>query len=164
MAKDEETTEEQPKSNKMMLIIIVVAVLAIAGGAAFFFLSGGEEEAAAADTTEETAEATNEAIYFDLKPMFVVNYNWKGRQRYVQIGVAVMARKTEVIEAITQHMPVVRNQLIMVFGAQEFEGLRTQEGKEKLREIALEKVNTVVNEELGYSGVEQILFTNFVMQ
>ena len=52
----------------------------------------------------------------------------------------------------------------MVFGSQDFEGLKTQEGKEVLRQKALEELQTIVSEETGDPGVEKVLFTNFVMQ
>lgn len=163
MADDEEKKEEEkPKSKLMLIIIIAVLVsLLLGGGLAAFFLMGSEDK----PETEEMAEATNApAIYFDLKPPFVVNYNWKGRQRYVQIGVAVMTRNEAVVGAIQKHMPLVRNNLVMVFGSQEFEGLRTLEGKEALRQKALDEINTIVSEEIGEPDVEKILFTNFVMQ
>ncbi|MCG8316735.1 MAG: flagellar basal body-associated protein FliL [Pseudomonadales bacterium] len=162
MAEEEQKEGEEKPKSKMMLIIIIVLVAVLVGGgvAAFFLLSGGEE------TTEEVAETPSNApaIYFDLKPPFVVNYNWKGRQRYVQISVAVMTRNEAVIEALQKHMPLVRNNLVMVFGSQEFEGLKTKEGKEALRQKALEELQLVVTDEIGEAGVEKVLFTNFVMQ
>lgn len=158
----QEGAEEKPKS-KMMLIIVVVLVAVLAGGgvAAFFLMSSGDD---GGDAEESEDMSTAAAVYFELKPPFVVNYNWKGRQRYVQISVAVMTRNEAVIEALQKHMPLVRNNLVMVFGSQEFEGLKTQEGKEALRQKALEELQTIVSEELGDPGVEKILFTNFVMQ
>lgn len=157
----ENENEEKPKS-KMMLIIIIAVLVAVlvGGGVAAFFLMGSDDEA----TAEEDVLAEKPAVYYELKPPFVVNYNWKGRQRYVQIGVAVMTRDEAVIAAIQKHMPLVRNNLVMVFGSQEFEGLRTLEGKENLRQKALEEIQAIVSEETGSAGVEKILFTNFVMQ
>ncbi|MDX1694211.1 MAG: flagellar basal body-associated protein FliL [Ketobacteraceae bacterium] len=164
MADDEEQkgTEEKPKSKMMLIIIIAVLVALLVGGgvAAFFLMSGGDEAA----SEDEAALAEAPAIYYELKPPFVVNYTWKGRQRYVQIGVAIMTRNEAVIGAIQKHMPLVRNNLVMLFGSQEFEGLRSMEGKEALRQKALEEIQAIVTEEMGEGGVEKVLFTNFVMQ
>lgn len=162
MADDKSTEEEEKPKSKKMLFIILGVVLLLGGGAAAFFLMSGEEPKSA--ETEATEEADLEAIYFDIKPPIVVNYDWRGRKRYVQISAAIMTRKPEVIEALTKHMPLVRNELVMVFGGADFEGLRTQEGKEALREKAKDKLESIVSDELGYPGVEQLLFTNFVMQ
>ena len=184
MADDENKNgeeQEKPKSKMLIIIIAVLVVLLIGGGvAAFFMLSGGDEP-----VTEESSEPTQKpAIYFDFKPPFVVNYQWKGRQRYVQISLTVMTREPAAIDLINTHMPLVRNNLVMVLGAQDFETLRTTEGKEMLRQTMLEEIQKVLMEESGGapaaagaeggdtglmagSGVpviEQVLFTNFVMQ
>lgn len=159
--KKEDQGEEKPKSKMLLIIIIALVVLLIGGGVgAFLMMSGGDEEVA-----EESAEPTQQpAIYFDFKPPFVVNYQWKGRQRYVQISLSMMTRSEAVIGTIQKHMPLVRNNLVMILGAQDFEVLRTPEGKETLRQTILEELQKIMTEETGDPGVEQVLFTNFVMQ
>lgn len=164
MAEEEEqSSEEQGKSsNKLLLIIIVVLVLLLIGGGvgAYFMLSSS------GDTTEEEVETPEikPAIYYDLKPAFVVNYQWKGRQRYVQISLSVMTRDEAVVETLEAHMPLIRNNVIMLMSAQDFEVLRTPEGKENLRMGVLEEVQRLLTEETGSPGIEKVLFTNFVMQ
>ena len=166
MAKEEKTedkAEDKPKSKMMLIIIIAALVALLAGGgvAAFFMMSGGEDKAA---ETAAEEPAHQPAIYFDFKPPFIVNYNWNGRQRFVQVGLSIMTRKGAVVDALQKHMPLIRNNLLMVFSSQDFEMLRTPEGKETLRQQLLEEIQKVLNEEIGEPGVEQVLFTNFVMQ
>ena len=145
----------------LIIIIAVLVVLMIGGGAAAFLMMSGGDEA----PVDESAEpAQMPAIYFDFKPPFVVNYQWKGRQRYVQISMSVMTRNAAAIETINTHMPLVRNNLVMVLGSQDFEMLRTPEGKEALRQSVLEELQKILTEEMGEPGIEQVLFTNFVMQ
>lgn len=157
----EEQGEEKPKSKMLLIIIIALVVLLIGGGvAAFLMMSGGEEETAA----ESSEPAQMPAIYFDFKPPFVVNYKWKNRQRYVQISLSMMTRDDSVIATLQKHMPLVRNNLVMILSAQDFEVLRTPEGKEALRQSILEELQKIMTDETGEPGVEQVLFTNFVMQ
>ena len=52
----------------------------------------------------------------------------------------------------------------MLFSGQEFEALQTPEGKEALRQASLAEVQKVMQEKIGKPGVEQVLFTDFVMQ
>jgi len=163
MADDDKQGGDAPKSNKMLIIIIILLLLVLigGGGAAFFMMngdSGGSQE------SDESVSSNTPAIYYDLKPPFVVNYSWKGRQRYVQISLAVMTRKPAVVEALQKHMPLVRNNLVQIFGAQNFEGLRTPEGKEMMREAAMEDLQKILIDEMGEEGIEKVLFTNFVMQ
>jgi flagellar FliL protein len=61
--------------------------------------------------------------------------------------------------------PVIRNDLLMLFSAQNAEALATREGKEKLRADSLELVRKAVKNAGGNPGlVENVLFTSFVMQ
>lgn len=163
MAKEEKKEEQQekPKSKMMLIIIVVLVALLAGGGVAVFFMMSGDDGA----SEKEAAEPQQlPAIYFDFKPPFIVNYQWNGRQRFVQVSLSVMTRKGAVVDAIQKHMPLIRNNLLMVFSAQDFEMLRTPEGKEALRQQVLEDLQKVLNEEIGEPGVEQVLFTNFVMQ
>lgn len=163
MAEEEnQEGEEKPKSKMLLFIIIGLVALMAGGGIAAFFMMSGGSDTAAGDASKEPVNRP--AIYYDLKPPFVVNYSWKGRQRYVQISAAIMTRDEKAIEALQKHMPLVQANLVEIFGSQDFEGLRTPEGKEALRQTALVELQKIVNDEIGSPGVEKLLFTNFVMQ
>ena len=84
--------------------------------------------------------------------------------RYLQIGMTALTRDKVVADAITNSMPQIRNDLILLFANQKMETLTTNEGKEKLRAQALEKVQTILAREVGYPGVEALYFTAFVLQ
>jgi flagellar protein FliL len=163
MAKEEKAEEQQEKPKSKMMLIIIIAVLVVlllGGGITAFLMMGGDDDAEANVTTP----TQQPAIYFDFKPPFIVNYQWQGRQRFVQVSLSVMTRKGSIVDAMQKHMPLIRNNLLMVFSAQEFEMLRTPEGKEALRQVVLEELQKILTEETGEPGVEQVLFTNFVMQ
>jgi len=143
-------------------IIVAVAGVVLAGGAGAFFLlpkKGGTPPAAEAPAA---AEAAGEPIYLGMDP-FVVNFDHRGSIRYLQVELEVMARREETIGTVRHNMPAVRNRLIMLFSGQDFDVLRTVEGKEALRQAVLEAVNDVI----GLSGrdrVEEAFFTGFVLQ
>lgn len=174
MAKKEAAAgEEKPagKSKLKLIILIVVALLLAIGlsvGATWFFLSKGgdkkeegkKEEAAA----EHAAPVKKIAIYEPLAPAFVVNFNQNGRQRYMQVSVALMARDKGEMDALKVHMPVLRNKLVMLFSGQNFDNLVTAVGKEMLRQQATATVQELAKQETGKVVVEQVLFTNFVLQ
>jgi flagellar FliL protein len=104
------------------------------------------------------------AIYFPLKPALIVNYQARGRQRFLQAEITIMAREDDVIEAVEMHMPMIRNSLILLFSGQVYEELQTDEGRELLRQAALAELQTIIEKELGKPGIEKVLFTNLVMQ
>jgi len=78
--------------------------------------------------------------------------------------VQVMTRDPEVAQAIEAHMPVIRNNLVMLFSGQKYEEVATREGKERLRQQTLAEIQKVLEERIGKPGVEDVYFTAFVMQ
>lgn len=75
-----------------------------------------------------------------------------------------MTRNPAVVNVVEQHIPLIRNNFIALFSAQEFEEVATTEGKEALRQAALEEIQNIINDEMGEPGIEQVLFTAFVIQ
>lgn len=104
------------------------------------------------------------AIYISLKPPFVVNYGGQGRLRYMKIEVSVRVSSSAGANSIRHHMPYIRNQLILLFSRQSEEVLDTQEGKELLRQQALEAVDTILMEEDGESDLVDLYFNQLVLQ
>jgi flagellar FliL protein len=84
--------------------------------------------------------------------------------RYLQVGVAVMTRDQAMIEQVTNNLPHIRNNLIMLFGNQDQNALNSTEGKETLRRQTLEEIQAILQKETGKPGVEDVFFTSFVMQ
>ncbi len=180
---DQDNDEQQAAggalAGKKKLILLVVAgllvVAASIGGTLWLlgvFDGDGEpapETAAGEQPAEQAAgepagDKPRPAMYFPIKPAFVVNFPSKGRQRYMQVDVTVMTRDPDVFNALQQHLPLIKNRLVMLMSGEVYEELQTHEGKELLRQKATEALQEVMQEELGKPGVEQVLFTNFVMQ
>jgi len=178
MAKEEdlkleggEGEEEKPKSKKKLIIIIllVVLILAAAGGAAAFFLLGGEEEGEGEEAAEEeVAEVVEEppipAQYVVLKPEFVVSFQVGTRQRFVQASIEVMTRQQSIVDAMELHSPMIRNEVIRIISAQDFNALRTADGRVALQEELKTAMVKIMEREAGSDDVAAVLFTNFVMQ
>lgn len=182
MAEDDErelTEEEQAEADrkarrkqKIKLTVFAVLLVLLSVGVTLgllYFLAPGDagstgEAEEQAEQSEPLEKARQQAIYFPLKEKFVINYNVRGRQRFLQTEVNLMFRDNEVATVLEQHLPRVRNDLIMLFSGQEFEDLQTPEGRELLRQDALRRVQAILQQEMGQPGVEQVLFTSFVMQ
>lgn len=109
-------------------------------------------------------EDTRPAVYLSLEPAFVVNAEGQGNTHYLQVSMDVMARDPQVIEGVKKHMPVIRNNLIMLLSSQNQAVVATRDGKEKLRTDALAEIQKVMKEKTGAPGVEAVYFTIFVMQ
>ncbi len=105
-----------------------------------------------------------ETQYLQLAPEFLVNFGPKSRPRYMSAEISVSTNDPEALAAIKQHMPVIRNNLLMLFGQQDAASLQTPEGKEQLRKAALAEVQKVMKERFGKEAVDDLFFTKLVMQ
>lgn len=162
VAEIETPPEETPKrSRKGLLIAVVVFVLGGAGAGGWYFMSGS----AAPEEAAEEAVSLAPAIYVGFEPPFVVNFEANSLVRFLQVAVQVMTRDLHTSELLKQHDPVIRNDLLLLLGNQQYETISTREGKEQLRLLALEGVREVVKANGGEpEKVETVLFTSFVMQ
>ncbi len=144
------------------------------------------DEEASSESSEVAETVLAPAIYYPLKPNFTVNYDVNGRQRFLQAELTLMYRDEAVKKVFEDHMPEVRNGLVMLLSSQVFDELQTAEGKEKLRAAALKVVQDIIAKETAAGAakdepeedeeedkpkelkavpnIEQILFTQFVMQ
>ncbi len=157
--------ENAPGSKKKLIIIIALVVLISVGasiGATLFFLSGDSPDVAEAQVPVEPVKRP--ALYYEFDPAFIVAINVGGKQRYMQIHLSVMGRSQAAFDVIEQHMPLVRNKLIALYGSQDFTRMQTPEGKAFLLEESRRIVMEVLAEESAGEKIERALFTNFVMQ
>ncbi|RMD79278.1 MAG: flagellar basal body protein FliL [Gammaproteobacteria bacterium] len=158
----------------VMLGVGAVLVIAVSVGTSVFLVksmvlpaataqAGGHGEGEGEGHGEGEGEK-QPAIYYAFDPPFVVNFQKPTGARYLQVAVEVLTHDPKVVEAIKQHTPLLRNNLLMLFSAQTYEGLSTLEGKQKLREATLAEIQKVLQEKIGEPGVEDVYFTSFVMQ
>ncbi|WP_428239442.1 flagellar basal body-associated FliL family protein [Gynuella sp.] len=165
--------EEAPKKSKLKLIIIVVVALlllaGIGGAVWFFFLSSSESEVD--DVTELPLEeqvvtpASGIAMYLSLGAEFITSYSTKGgRQRYLQTELSVLARDQETLDNISAQLPLIRNNLLDLLSQQNYDDLRTNEGREALANKLTQAVQEVLLASMGRPGIERVLYRSFVLQ
>ena len=149
---------------KTLLIVIVLAVVLLAGGgAAAFFLLGSHGKDKKAEAKKEEPAAP--ALYVALDPPFVVNFEAEQQVRFLQVTAQLMTRDPKIAELLKANDPVVRNDLLLLFGNQKYTVISTREGKESLRKETLDAVRKIVKTAGGKpEGVEAVYFTSFVMQ
>ncbi|MBI1394800.1 MAG: flagellar basal body-associated protein FliL [Betaproteobacteria bacterium] len=181
------------KSKKLLIIILaVVLVLAAAGGGAAYFLLGGKkkhkghggehvtataDEGGYADEGDEEDDGGHSGkppVYESLEP-FVVNLATEAADRYLQVGIDVKVSSPEIAEKIKQHLPEIRNEILLILSSKKVDELTTLEGKNRLRV----EIRDAVNKPIGYyrrppegqemryrprKGALDVLLTSFVIQ
>jgi flagellar FliL protein len=167
MAKSDAAVKDPATKGRLKLIIVIVVALLLAigvsVGATWYFMHTAQSKPAVA-VAESAPVGKQPAIFESMAPAFVANFNQNGRQRYMQVSITMLARNQADLDALKVHMPVIRNNLVMLFSGQDFATLASPVGQEMLRQKATASVQEVAQKELGKVVIEQLLFTNFVLQ
>ena len=88
-------------------------------------------------------------------------FNMLRRSADVAVGGVQVMKFGEYVHSL--YVPTSLN-LVMLFSGQDFDTLATPVGQEMLRQKATASVQEVAQKEVGKVVVEQLLFTNFVLQ
>lgn len=109
--------------------------------------------------------SNSEFPYVELSPSFVTNYDGGGRLRYLKVDVTVRTKRPA-DEMVRHHMPYIRSKLIELFASQLEENLTSTQGKEHLREEALNSIRASLDyvEGGGSADVLEVFFTSYVIQ
>ncbi len=191
MANDDELeldTKSAPKSGKGKMIILMVLVMLVTTGVVvgvlYFMGVLGGNSSSSKDETDETVEEEKElvvkkAFYFNMKPAYIVNFEEQSEAAYLQIEMQAMTYDNRVTDEMITHMPVIRNNILLILSAQKFDDVRTRQGKEALQGKVLAAVQEIIGESMtaklkeageelakgeSVPNVEQIYFTSFIMQ
>ena len=170
---EDEAPAEAPKKKrsalKLTLIITGVMLIVALGVLGALYFTGTKPFGHAAGDGANSAKGSGQdkdkqAIYYAIDPPFVVNFADQNQMRFLQVTMEVMAYDQSAIDAVKHHMPVIRNNLVMLLSSQDAKTLFTLQGKEDLRAKALQAIQQVLEKRTGSKGVEEVYFTSFVMQ
>ena len=166
MADEAEEGKSKKKSPLVLIIVVVVLLAGSVGGTLYFmgFFSGGGKEGEDAEEKEHAEEVMKETHYYTFEQPFTVNFETSTGLRFLQVKMEVMTHSADAVAEIVKHMPVVRNKMIFLLGNQKYEDLISREGKEKLQAQVLKDMRTVLEERTGSPSIEEVYFTNFVIQ
>jgi flagellar FliL protein len=147
--------------SKLVVILLALLVLLGGGGAVGYFLMSGSSGSSKDEAVEEIIQPSQ---YLTMKPAFIANYLVGKRQHYLQAEMTLVTRDQTKLTVFNDHMPLIQSAINVWLNQQDFEELRDPETREPLRQILVEHLQLKLEEETGESGLEDILFTGFVMQ
>ena len=167
MAEEEvEEQEEGGGSRTKLLILVIAGVLVLGGGGAgaVVFLGGDSAEGdpaagESAESGEESGEGVPEVAFFSMEP-FVVNIGDGDRDRFLKLKIDLEVSSADVSAELEQRLPQIKDIMIGLLSSQSFADIRSMEGKEALREELQTRLNAVVRK----GTVQQVFFTEFVVQ
>lgn len=107
--------------------------------------------------------AAYQATYFQLQTPFTSNMS--DTDAFAQISVAVSTYyDMRVIDAVKTHEMAIRSQVLMLLAQQPEAMLSTPDGKRILQGKIKAVINDILKQKTGYGGVDNVYFTNFVIQ
>lgn len=112
---------------------------------------------------EEMPEVT--PGYVALGEAMVLNLATDGpRLAFVQLKADILVRDEINVEQVKLHIPALRHQMILMISEQNVANVKSALEREKLRKSITEKVSSVYKELTGSDDIEEVLFTNFLVQ
>ena len=172
----QEVAEEEAKGGGMMKkLLLAVAALALVGVGAFVGLMfmGGDTETPLdedgnpieAEAEEPKSKGDGPTFYTNLAPPLVVNFKDRlGDPHVMQVTLEVMARDQATINQVREHIPIIRNALILLYSSYIYEDVSTREGKEMMLADGLAEIQRVMTQRIGKPAVEEVYFTGLVIQ
>lgn len=133
------------------------------GGGGGGHATGGHAPGKGIDLPTPANPANYQATYFQLQAPFTSNMT--DTDAFAQISIAVSTYyDMRVVDAIKTHEMAIRSQVLMMLAQQPEEVLATPQGKQGLQGKIKTIINDVLKQKTGYGGVDNVYFTNFVIQ
>lgn len=111
---------------------------------------------------EDAPKASSQVAYVELAPSFVANYQ-SSKIRYLKADVTLRVEDAGTADAVKRHEPLIRNNLVMLFSRQNEEALQSPEGRQHLKDEALQEVISALQSESEPTEVKEVLFTSFIV-
>jgi flagellar FliL protein len=152
-------------SNKLLFLVVAVLLVLTVGLAGGFFmmwhkLSTLSTQAHMAATSENgKAQAAALGPLYSLDT-FIVNLADAGRNRYLRVTMDLELAESADAGELTERLSQVRNSILMILPAKQFDEIASMEGKIALRDEIIAKLNSLFVNEM----VTNIFFTEFVVQ
>ena len=164
MAEDDAKEEAPAKAGmgKKMLLLIIAGVLLLGGGggAAWYFM-GGQEEKPAAHDEQAKAESGHEepGPVMELEP-FLLNLADREELRFLKVSIKLELDRPEEKTDYQHKIPGIRDALLVLLSSKESQLLRTVNGKRRVREEIMTRVDGVMSK----GKVANVFFTDFIIQ
>ena len=109
-------------------------------------------------------ERSGSVYYLPLTPGFVTNYGGPGRLKYLKADVTLELGEARAYQAAEQHLPLIRNVIVMNLARQSENNVITPRGQERIRSELKDALNRALKEEVGAEIVQDVLLTSFIFQ
>ncbi|GAA3540271.1 flagellar basal body-associated protein FliL [Zobellella aerophila] len=145
-----------------LLGLMMVITVSVTGVNAYFLLNGRDSTAVPA--AEAVAVPSPEPIFVKIDP-FTVNLQADDYgPRLLYTGLSLKVGNTLTRDMIATHMPQIRNRLLLLLSGQDPEEITSAGGKAQLAARILEQLRLPLAEPQPELLINDVLFTEFIVQ
>ncbi len=119
--------------------------------------------AAGIDLPRPSDPSAYQATYYQMPAPYTSNL--ADSDAFAQVAIAVATfYDSRVTDALKEHETAIRSAILMLLSQEQEAVISTPEGKQALQRKLAQLINKTLREKTGYSGVDNVYFTNFVIQ
>ena len=156
--------EAAPKSKKKLIIIIAAAIILLGGaGAGYYFFSHHNKPDKHVAEKAEEAKKEEKPAFVGLEP-FTVNLLPDPDEQFLQVEMTLKAGDEKEAESIKEHMPQVRDRILILLTSKHGTEITTPEGKQQLSGEIIKRMNEPFSAGEKPQKVSSVFFTSFVIQ
>ncbi|MGF6649052.1 flagellar basal body-associated protein FliL [Paraburkholderia sp. GAS82] len=155
-----------PGPMKRIILIVLIALIAAgaAAGGTWFFMAHREAAPAPAQAAAAAPAAQAVPVFFPLEPMTVNLQSDDGQQHYLRIGLTLKLNDPKVQQQLTDHMPEVRSRVLLALSNKHPDDLAPLEGKRALATELKTLIEQPNDKGAAPISIDDVLFTEFVVQ
>jgi flagellar FliL protein len=158
-----EAMAASPKSRSLLLIGLLIVLLAIASSVAVYFFLDARDGNGVTDVVDDEPVEAPVPIFVTINP-FTVNLQSDYGDRLLYVGLSLRVGDEATSTFLTQHMPEVRSRLLMLLSGKSAEELIKPEGKVQLKQQILDLFNEPITTPQPTLSIDDVLFSDFIVQ
>ena len=156
--------DSENRSGKLgWLIALLVIMLGALVALNMYLLLSDDSEDDSEPPVEQVA-APKPVIYVKLDPFTVNLQGDLCGQRLLYVGLSLQVADAETESHLLEHMPQLRSRMLMLLSGQSSQTVATQQGKEQLKAEILELFDPPRDDGQPELQVDDVLFTEFIVQ
>ena len=143
------------------ILVTLTAILLLSFSGSVYAGHGAKEEPA------EDPNAAPEIGYYQLKPDITTNVatlNPRDKIHYIRIKLSLMLEDSRDASIIADTEPLIKDAIVTILGAKEFNQVASNEAREKIRIECREKISSILNEKFGKPLIIDLLFLSYMYQ
>ena len=159
---NQQVVPASPGPLKRIILIVLIAIIAAgAAGAGVWFFMSKRAPAAAAEAAPPPPAVP---LFFPLESMTVNLQSDDGQQHFLRIGLTLKLTDPKTQQELTDHMPEVRSRILLALSNKHPDDLAPLDGKRALATELRTLIEQPTDNGAAPIHIQDVLFTEFIVQ